>query len=169
MPDQEPELKLLYVLTCYLILFTGLVLSFQIAENCSLPEHVPTESQECNRVTTVYSLDRAAFPSLNGRPGETHHSYIADDHPENNGWEPLYDFALKDEVNKLLTTTLGERERYIIRLYYGLDGEFLTWEDISSRIGLSRERVRQIGLVAAEKLKQAAREKRLDIMLVTVD
>lgn len=120
-------------------------------------------------VTTVYSLDRDVFPSLNGCPGETHHNYIADDHPENNGWEPLYDFALKDEVNKLLTTTLGERERYIIRLYYGLDGEFLTWEDISSRIGLSRERVRQIGLVAAEKLKQAARERRLDIMLVAVD
>ena len=43
---------------------------------------------------------------------------------------------LQDEVNKLMTTTLREREREIIRLYYGLDNEFLTWEDISRRYEL---------------------------------
>lgn len=40
---------------------------------------------------------------------------------------------LQDEVNKLIIVTLGEREREIIRLYYGLDKECLTWEDISKR------------------------------------
>ena len=40
---------------------------------------------------------------------------------------------LQDEVNRLITVTLGEREREIIRLYYGLDKESLTWEDISKR------------------------------------
>lgn len=34
------------------------------------------------------------------------------------------------------------------------------------RIGLSRERVRQVGLVAMEKLKRAARRRELDAMLV---
>lgn len=34
------------------------------------------------------------------------------------------------------------------------------------RIGLSRERVRQVGLVSLEKLKHAARKKRLDAVLV---
>lgn len=34
------------------------------------------------------------------------------------------------------------------------------------RIGLSRERVRQVGLVALEKLKHAARKKKLEAMLV---
>ncbi|KAG5559094.1 hypothetical protein RHGRI_008869 [Rhododendron griersonianum] len=116
-------------------------------------------------VTRVFSLDRDAFPSLNGLPGETLHSYIADDRPENDPWVRVYGQALKDEVKKILNTKLGERERYIIHLYYGMDGECLTWEDISSRIGLSRERVRQIGLVAAEKIKQAAREKQLNYLL----
>lgn len=41
---------------------------------------------------------------------------------------------MQDEVNKLINTTLGEREREIIRLYYGLDKECLTWEDISKRL-----------------------------------
>lgn len=41
--------------------------------------------------------------------------------------------CLQDEVNRLIALTLGEREREIIRLYYGLDKECLTWEDISKR------------------------------------
>ena len=39
----------------------------------------------------------------------------------------------QDEVNKLINVTLKEREREIIRLYYGLGKECLTWEDISKR------------------------------------
>ncbi|KAK6155286.1 hypothetical protein DH2020_009534 [Rehmannia glutinosa] len=92
--------------------------------------------------------------------------YIADNHIENNPWHGVDEWALKDEVDKLITLTLRERERDIIRLYYGLDNECLTWEDISRRIGLSRERVRQVGLVALEKLKHAARKRRLDAMLL---
>ncbi|CAK9165993.1 unnamed protein product [Ilex paraguariensis] len=117
-------------------------------------------------ISKVFSLDREAFPSLNGLPGETLHSYIADNRLENNPWHGVDEWALKDEVNKLISTTLRERERDIIRLYYGLDNECLTWEDISRRIGLSRERVRQVGLVALEKLKHAARKRRLEAMLV---
>nr|AKC88628.1 sigma factor [Francoa sonchifolia] len=117
-------------------------------------------------ISKVFSLDRDAFPSLNGLPGETHHSYIADNCLDNNPWHGVDEWALKDEVNKLIKMTLGEREREIIRLYYGLDGECLTWEDISKRIGLSRERVRQVGLVALEKLKHAARKKNMEAMLV---
>lgn len=117
-------------------------------------------------ISKVISLDREAFPSLNGLPGETHHSYIADNRLENNPWHGVDAWALKDEVNKLINMTLGEREREIIRLYHGLDDECLTWEDISKRIGLSRERVRQVGLVALEKLKHAARKRKMEAMLV---
>ncbi|XP_061352547.1 RNA polymerase sigma factor sigA [Gastrolobium bilobum] len=117
-------------------------------------------------VSKVRSLDREAFPSLNGLPGETHHSYIADNRLENIPWNGVDEWALKDEVNKLINVTLVERERDIIRLYYGLDKECLTWEDISKRIGLSRERVRQVGLVALEKLKHAARKREMEAMLL---
>ncbi|GAB4860905.1 hypothetical protein Ancab_036066 [Ancistrocladus abbreviatus] len=117
-------------------------------------------------IRSVLSLDREAFPSLNGLPGETFHSYIADNRLENNPWHGVDEWALKDEVNMLINTTLTERERDTIRLYYGLDNECLTWEDIGKRIGLSRERVRQVGLVALEKLKHAARKRRLEALLV---
>ena len=117
-------------------------------------------------ISKTISLDREAFPSLNGIQGETHHSYIADDRVENIPWNGVDEWALKDEVNKLINVTLVEREREIIRLYYGLDKEGLTWEDISKRIGLSRERVRQVGLVALEKLKHAARKRQMEAMLL---
>lgn len=117
-------------------------------------------------VNKVISLDREVFPSLNGLPSETFHSFIADNNLDNNPWNGFEEWSLKDEVNKLLSTSLGEREGDIIRLYYGLNAESKTWEDISKQYGLSRERVRQVGLVAMEKLKKAARKKRLEAMLV---
>ncbi|KAK9271808.1 hypothetical protein L1049_002173 [Liquidambar formosana] len=136
----------------------------QIAECLNLSQKKVRNATEA--ISKVFSLDREAFPSLNGLPGETLHSYIADNRLENNPWHGVDEWALKDEVNKLISTTLGERERDIIRLYYGLDNECLTWEDISRRIGLSRERVRQVGLVALEKLKHAARKRKMEAMLV---
>ncbi|KAM7274103.1 hypothetical protein ACFE04_028767 [Oxalis oulophora] len=137
----------------------------KIAESLNMSQKKVRNATQA--VSKVYSLDRDAFPSLNGLPGETHHSYIADHHVENIPWHGIDKWALKGEVNKLINTTLRKRERDIIRLYYGLDNnDCLTWEDISKRVGLSRERSRQVGLVALEKLKLAARKKKMEAMLV---
>ncbi|KAE8656144.1 RNA polymerase sigma factor sigA [Hibiscus syriacus] len=103
----------------------------RIAENLNMSQKKVRNATEA--VSKVFSLDRDAFPSLNGLPGETHHSYIADNHVENNPWHGVDEWALKDEVNRLINITLEEREREIIRLYHGLDNESLTWEDISKR------------------------------------
>nr|QKY65012.1 plastidic RNA polymerase sigma-subunit 1 [Passiflora tenuiloba] len=136
----------------------------KIAETLNMSQTKVQNAMEA--VCKVYSLDREAYRSWNGIPGETHHSYIPDDRPENNPWHGTDEWALKEEVNKLIESTLREREREIIRLYYGLDKECLSWEDISKGMGLSRERVRQVGLVAMEKLKHAARKKNMQAMLV---
>ncbi|KAK8936924.1 RNA polymerase sigma factor sigA [Platanthera zijinensis] len=117
-------------------------------------------------VSRVLSLDRDAFPSLDGLPGETLHSYIKDDNLDNNPWHGFEEWSLKDEVKSLLITTLSRREREIICRYYGLNVESETWEDIGKQFGLSRERVRQVGLVAMEKLKNAARRKKLEAILL---
>lgn len=136
----------------------------RIAESLNMSKQKVRNATEA--INKVVSLDREAFPSLNGIPGETYHSYIADNRHENNPWHGVDEWALKDEVNKLISLTLGQRESEIIRLYHGLDDECLTWEDISKRIGLSRERVRQVGLVALEKLKQAAKRRKMEALLV---
>lgn len=116
-------------------------------------------------VNKVLSLDQQAFPSLNGLPGDTLHSYIEDQNVANDPWHGFEQWYLKEEVNKLLNSTLTERERDIIRLYHGIGKQCHTWEDISRQFGLSRERVRQVGLIAMQKLKHAARRKKLDALL----
>ncbi|KNA09828.1 hypothetical protein SOVF_149960 [Spinacia oleracea] len=136
----------------------------KIAESLNMSHKKVKNATEA--VRSVLSFDREPFPSLNGLPGETYHSYIADNRLENNPWHCVDEWALKQDVSNLIDTTLREREKDIIRLYYGLDDESLTWEEISKRIGLSRERVRQVGLVALEKLKHAARKRRMEALLV---
>ncbi|XP_039816351.1 RNA polymerase sigma factor sigA-like isoform X2 [Panicum virgatum] len=82
-------------------------------------------------VNKVLSLDQQAFPSLNGLPGETLHSYIEDENVANNPWHGFEQGYLKEEVNNLINSTLNERERDIIRLYHGIGKQCHTWEDIS--------------------------------------
>ncbi|XP_062191809.1 RNA polymerase sigma factor sigA-like [Phragmites australis] len=134
-----------------------------IAESLNISEKKVHNATEA--VNKVLSLDQQAFPSLNGLPGETLHSYIEDQNVANDPWHGFEEGYLKEEVNSLINSTLNERERDIIRLYHGIGKQCHTWEDISRQFGLSRERVRQVGLIAMEKLKHAARRKHLDALL----
>ncbi|CAO2200605.1 unnamed protein product [Urochloa humidicola] len=134
-----------------------------IAESLNISERKVNNAKEA--VNKVLSLDQQAFPSLNGLPGETLHSYIEDENVANDPWHGFEERYLKEEVNNLINSTLNQRERDIIRLYHGIGKQCHTWEDISRQFGLSRERVRQVGLIAMEKLKHAARRKHLDALL----
>ncbi|PAN33783.1 hypothetical protein PAHAL_6G044500 [Panicum hallii] len=134
-----------------------------IAESLNISEKKVHNATEA--VNKVLSLDQQAFPSLNGLPGETLHSYIEDENVANDPWHGFEQGCLKEEVNNLINSTLNERERDIIRLYHGIGKQCHTWEDISRQFGLSRERVRQVGLIAMEKLKHAARRKHLNALL----
>ncbi|KAL0304578.1 UNVERIFIED_CONTAM: RNA polymerase sigma factor sigA [Sesamum radiatum] len=53
-------------------------------------------------ISKVFSLDREAFPSLNGLPGETLHSYIADNHVENNPWHGVMNGHLRYHNRKFI-------------------------------------------------------------------
>jgi RNA polymerase sigma factor (sigma-70 family) len=59
------------------------------------------------------------------------------------------------ESVRCLLTSLNDRERLVIAARYGLDGEprGQSLQEIADRVGLSKERVRQIALTAIEKLR----------------
>ncbi|MCR4437910.1 MAG: RNA polymerase sigma factor RpoD/SigA [bacterium] len=70
---------------------------------------------------------------------------------------PLVEKSLQEEIEAALSR-LTAREAEIIRLYYGLDQEpALTLEEIGTRLGLTRERVRQIKEKALRKLRRFAK------------
>lgn len=58
--------------------------------------------------------------------------------------------------------SLNSREEAVLRMYFGIDiGSSLRLEEIGIRLGLTRERVRQIKEIALRKLRQSGRSKTL--------
>ncbi len=68
--------------------------------------------------------------------------------------------SLRVEVQQVLTS-LSKREAEVISLYFGLDGQCLTLEEIGEKFNLTRERVRQIKEKAIRRLRHASRSKTL--------
>jgi RNA polymerase primary sigma factor len=69
----------------------------------------------------------------------------------------LMNESLRLEVNRALTS-LSQREREVIELYYGLNEVSpLTLEEIGDKFQLTRERVRQIKEKAVRRLRHAAK------------
>ena len=86
--------------------------------------------------------------------------YLADDDLESPD-EQTYMNALSDDMQKALDTLTG-REREILSLYFGLEGEEpLTLEEIGKRMNLTRERIRQIKEKAILRLRHSSRSKYL--------
>jgi RNA polymerase primary sigma factor len=68
---------------------------------------------------------------------------------------------LQDEIKKVLKT-LDEREALVMSLRFGLlDGKTYTLDEVGKRIGLTRERVRQIEKKTLQKLRVPSRADRL--------
>ncbi len=68
--------------------------------------------------------------------------------------------SLREEVKQVLNT-LSPREAEVIKLYFGLDSQALTLEEIGEKFNLTRERVRQIKEKAIRRLRHASRSKSL--------
>jgi DNA-directed RNA polymerase sigma subunit (sigma70/sigma32) len=73
----------------------------------------------------------------------------------------------RSEVERLLDV-LGDREREVLRLRFGLDGAAaLSLGDAGRRLGLTGERVRQIQVAALAKLREVASDETRDDVLLS--
>jgi RNA polymerase primary sigma factor len=72
----------------------------------------------------------------------------------------LINESLVREIDRALAT-LTERERDIIKLFFGIGMQEMTLEEIGERFGLTRERVRQIKEKAIRRLRHTSRSKLL--------
>ncbi len=77
-----------------------------------------------------------------------------------NADKSLLNESLIKEIDRALAT-LTERERDIIKLFFGIGVQEMTLEEIGEQFGLTRERVRQIKEKAIRRLRHTSRSKLL--------
>jgi RNA polymerase primary sigma factor len=76
--------------------------------------------------------------------------------------ERAYERILKDETHRILEETLTPRERLVLQLRFGLgNGHVYPLEKIGEKMGITRERVRQIEAQALYKLRRPQVSRRL--------
>ncbi len=100
-----------------------------------------------------YVVEPVSLATPVGAEGETELADIVADPEAPSPFDVAAAGMLGDEIDRLLAR-LGERERQILRLRYGLDrGEPRTLEEVGLELNLTRERIRQIERTALAKLR----------------
>ena len=98
--------------------------------------------------------------SLESPVGDEDNSTLADYIEDSEASEPMEEVsraALRETLRKSLDS-LSEKEREVLELRFGLkDGVYHSLEEISSRFGLTRERIRQIESTGLRKLRDPKR------------
>ncbi len=130
----------------------------EIAQKLDIPEH---KLDKALRITTRYvSMDA---PIAEDEDTKFLDVFMSDDTPrtDNN----LMRESLNKEIQRSLST-LTEKERDVINLYYGIGmNHGLTLDEIGAKFNLTRERVRQIKEKAIRRLKHTSRSKLLKAYL----
>jgi RNA polymerase sigma factor (sigma-70 family) len=80
---------------------------------------------------------------------------LVDEPSAGDAYDQILDEVEAEELMPLLSV-LSDRERKILAMHYGLDGEELSHREIAERLGLSVSRVLQIERRALRKLQRAA-------------
>jgi RNA polymerase primary sigma factor len=116
----------------------------EIAEEASLPLQQAIEVRAAARAST--SLDQPVGDTDDAVFGD----FVAGDDPLP---EEEVELSLRSQALKQALAALSDRERQVVVLRYGLaDAEPKTLEEIGRRLGLTRERVRQIELDSLKRL-----------------
>ncbi len=87
---------------------------------------------------------------------------------ENEGIDPSDNLLMKESLLKEIEralSTLPEREAIIIKHFFGVNCEELSLREIGDKLGLTRERVRQLKERALRKLRKSSRSKHLKTFL----
>ena len=125
----------------------------EISEQIDLPEDKVGEAMLAN--TRHVSVDA---PFVDGEDNSLLDVLVNDDAPMAD--RQLVAESLRSEISNVLKT-LNERERCVIRAFYGIGEPEMTLEEIGNKYGLTRERVRQIKEKAIRRLRSNTKNEML--------
>jgi len=101
-------------------------------------------------------------PLIDGEDNNLLDVLANDDAPDTD--RKLLEESLSKEIDRAFAT-LTERERDIIKYFFGINCQEMTLEEIGEKFGLTRERVRQIKEKAIRRLRHTSRSKLLKTYL----
>jgi RNA polymerase primary sigma factor len=101
-------------------------------------------------------------PFVDGEDNSLLDVLVNNDSP--NADKGLINESLSREIDRALST-LTERERDIVKYFFGIGTQEMTLEEIGEHFGLTRERVRQIKEKAIRRLRHSTRSKLLKTYL----
>lgn len=125
----------------------------EIADTVEIPREKVTEAMKIN----------GKHMSMEAPFSETEDNCLIDVMPNENAPKAdktLLNESLTSEVERALST-LTARERDIVKYFFGIGVQDLTLEEIGNKMGLTRERVRQIKEKAIRRLRHRARSRLL--------
>jgi len=130
----------------------------ELAEHLGITIEKVEFADRTSSVTTVSMEASISSKKKSDRDGTTLQTLISDKKPQpSHNTERV---MMRDDLNRILTKALTERESQVLRLRYGLDdGTTRTLAEIGDSMSVTRERIRQIETRALEKLRspEAAR------------
>ena len=104
------------------------------------------------------------FNALNKQDKQTEHSDFMRMEGRDVGYTDDYRSLRNSESVAILLDRVEPRLQSILKLRYGIEGETLNLSDIGKRFGISKERIRQLELVAINQLHLiATRELKLEL------
>ena len=119
----------------------------EVAEEIKMP------AARLNHLKSVATRPASLEAPVGDSEGSTFGDLVRDDRATD-PYERLQSKTLVSDVN-LVLDRLDPREADIIRLRFGLDGrDPMTLEEVGERIGVTRERVRQLQALAIRKLRK---------------
>jgi RNA polymerase primary sigma factor len=129
-----------------------------------LAEHVGMEPKEVERLLSMCQVPLSLDTPIGDEEDTTFKDFL-----KGEGTAEVEEKVVREELKqsiKEMLEQLTEQEKKIIIMRFGLDGsEPKTLREIGEKLGISRERVRQLETRAKKKMKDYALRKKLNVFL----